>query len=73
MLKESCSYHKGPIKHTLEESDMLQCYYNKLGPSADDNKKKGLGDKGNDQGEEFRDVQNCFMIFDGQTVNLSMR
>jgi hypothetical protein len=23
MLKESCPYHRGPIKHTLEECDML--------------------------------------------------
>jgi hypothetical protein len=23
MLKESCPYHKGPIKHTLGECDML--------------------------------------------------
>jgi hypothetical protein len=23
MLKESCPYHRGPVKHTLEECDML--------------------------------------------------
>lgn len=23
MLKESCPYHKGPVKHTLDECDML--------------------------------------------------
>jgi hypothetical protein len=32
MLKESCPYHKGPIKHTLGECDMLRCFYNKPGP-----------------------------------------
>jgi hypothetical protein len=24
MLKESCPYHRGPVKHTLEECDMLR-------------------------------------------------
>jgi hypothetical protein len=34
MLKESCPYHRGPVKHTLEECDMLQHYFNKAGPLA---------------------------------------
>jgi hypothetical protein len=41
MLKESCPYHKGPVKHTLEECDMLRRYFNKSNPSADDDKEKG--------------------------------
>jgi hypothetical protein len=46
MLKESCPYHRGPVKHTLEECDMLRRYFNKAGPSAEggkdqDNNKKG--------------------------------
>jgi hypothetical protein len=28
MLKESCPYHRGPVKHTLEECDMLRRYFN---------------------------------------------
>jgi hypothetical protein len=32
MLKESCPYHRGTVKHTLEECDMLRCYFNKAGP-----------------------------------------
>jgi hypothetical protein len=32
MLKESCPYHQGPIKHTLEECVMLWCYFHKAGP-----------------------------------------
>jgi hypothetical protein len=35
MLKESCPYHKGPVKHTLGECDMLQRFYNKPDPSAE--------------------------------------
>jgi hypothetical protein len=31
MLKESCPYHRGPVKHTLEECDMLRRYFNKKG------------------------------------------
>jgi hypothetical protein len=32
MLKESCPYHQGPIKHTLEECAMLRRYFHKTGP-----------------------------------------
>jgi hypothetical protein len=46
MLKESCLYHRGPIKHTLEECDMLQRYFNKAGPSAEGGKDQGNNKKG---------------------------
>jgi hypothetical protein len=45
MLKESCPYHRGPVKHTLEECDMLRRFFNKAGPSAEGGK-----DQGNNQG-----------------------
>jgi hypothetical protein len=32
MLKELCPYHRGPVKHTLEECDMLRRYFHKVGP-----------------------------------------
>jgi hypothetical protein len=32
MLKESCPFHQGPVKHTLEECVMLRCYFHKTGP-----------------------------------------
>jgi hypothetical protein len=32
MLKESCPYHQGPVKHTLEECVMLRCYFHKTEP-----------------------------------------
>jgi hypothetical protein len=38
MLKESCPYHQGPVKHTLEECVMLQSYFHKAGPPAGDGK-----------------------------------
>jgi hypothetical protein len=50
MLKESCPYHRGPVKHTLEECDMLRRYFNKAGPPTEggrdqgNNKKGGVGD-----------------------------
>jgi hypothetical protein len=31
MLKESCPYHRGPVKHTLEECNMLRRYFFKAG------------------------------------------
>jgi hypothetical protein len=46
MLKESCLYHRGPVKHTLEECDMLRRYFNKDGPSAEGGKDQGNNKKG---------------------------
>jgi hypothetical protein len=46
MLKESCPYHRGLVKHTLEECDMLQRYFNKAGPSAEGGKDQGNNKKG---------------------------
>jgi hypothetical protein len=73
MLKESCPYHQGPIKHTLEECVMLRRYFHKVGPPAEggrghDNDKK----KGN-KAEEFPEVHDCFMIYGGQVAKASAR
>jgi hypothetical protein len=38
MLKESCPYHQGPVKHTLEECVMLRRYFHKAGPPAEGGK-----------------------------------
>jgi hypothetical protein len=73
MLKESCPYHKGPVKHTLEECDMLRRYFNKAGPSAEGGKDQGNNKKGGDKDEEFPKVHNCFMIYGGQVANASAR
>jgi hypothetical protein len=35
MLKESCPYHQGPVKHTLEECVMLRRYFHKVEPPAE--------------------------------------
>jgi hypothetical protein len=50
MLKESCPYHRGPVKHTLEECDMLQRYFNKARPSAESGKDQGNNKEGGRQG-----------------------
>jgi hypothetical protein len=73
MLKESCPYHKGPVKHTLEECDMLRRYFNKAGPLAKDGKDQGNNNKEGDKEEEFPEVHNCFMIYGGQVANASAR
>jgi hypothetical protein len=62
MLKESCPYHRGPVKHTLEECDMLRRYFNKVGPPTEGGKDQGNNNKGGDKEEEFPEVHNCFMI-----------
>jgi hypothetical protein len=46
MLKESCPYHRGLIKHTLEECDMLRRYFNKAGPPVEGGKDQGNKKKG---------------------------
>jgi hypothetical protein len=73
MLKESCPYHRGLVKHTLEECDMLWRYFNKDGPSVEGGKDQGNNQKGGDKEEEFPEVHNCFMIYGGQVANASAR
>jgi hypothetical protein len=73
MLKESCPYHRGPVKHTLEECDMLWRYFNKARPLADDGKDQGNNKKGGDREEEFLEVHNYFMIYGGQMADASAR
>jgi hypothetical protein len=73
MLKESCPYHRGPVKHTLEECDMLRRYFIKAGPSAERGKDEGNNKKGGDKEEEFLEVRDCFMIYGGQVANASAR
>jgi hypothetical protein len=73
MLKEPCPYHRGPVKHTLEECDMLRRYFIKAGPSAEGGKDQGNNEKGGDKDEEFPEVHDCFMIYGGQVGNASAR
>jgi hypothetical protein len=46
MLKESCPYHRGPVKHTLEECNMLRRYFNKAEPPTEGGKDQGNNKKG---------------------------
>jgi hypothetical protein len=73
MLKESCPYHQGPIKHTLEECVMLRCYFHKAGPPAEGGKGQDNDKKEGDKAEEFPEVHGCFMIYGGQVANASAR
>jgi hypothetical protein len=73
MLKESCPYHQGPIKHTLEECVMLRRYFHKAGPPTEDGKGQDNNKKEGDKEEEFPEVHDCFMIYDGQVANASAR
>jgi hypothetical protein len=73
MLKESCPYHQGPVKHTLEECVMLRRYFHKAGPPAEGSKDQDNNKKEGDKEEEFPEVHNCFMIYGGQVANASAR
>jgi hypothetical protein len=73
MLKESCPYHRGPVKHTLEECDMLRRYFIKAGPLAEGGKDQGNNKKEGDKDEEFPKVRDCFKIYGGQVANASAR
>jgi hypothetical protein len=73
MLKESCPYHQGPIKHTLEECVMLQRYFHKAGPPAEGGRAHNNDKKEDHKAEEFPKVHDCFMIYGGQVANTSAR
>jgi hypothetical protein len=73
MLKESCPYHQGPVKHTLEKCVMLRRYFHKVGPPAGDGKGQDNNKKEGDKEEEFPEVHDCFMIYGGQVANASAR
>jgi hypothetical protein len=73
MLKESCPYHQGPVKHTLEECVMLWRYFHKAGPPAEGGKGQDNDKKEGDKAEEFPEVHGCFMIYGGQVANTSAR
>jgi hypothetical protein len=73
MLKESCPYHQGPIKHTLEECVMLRRYFHKVGPPAEGGKGHDNNKKEGNKAEEFPEVHDCFMIYGGQVANASAR
>jgi hypothetical protein len=73
MLKESCPYHQGPVKHTLEECVMLWRYFHKTGPPAEGGKGQDNNKKEGDKEEEFPEVHGCFMIYCGQVANASAR
>jgi hypothetical protein len=73
MLKESCPYHQGPVKHTLEERVMLRRYFHKAGPPAEGGKGHDNDKKEGHKAEEFPEVHDCFMIYGGQVANASTR
>jgi hypothetical protein len=62
MLDELCPYHKGLVKHTLRECDMMKCFFTSI-PAKGDAGKKPKDDKGDGKGSGFLVVNNCFMIF----------
>jgi hypothetical protein len=71
MLKESCPYHQGPVKHALEECVMLRCYFHKAGPPVEGGRAHDNGKKEGNKAEEFPEVHDCFMIYGGQVANAS--
>jgi hypothetical protein len=71
MLKESCPYHQGPVKHTLEECVMLRRYFHKAGPPAEGGKGHDNDKKEGDKAKEFPEVHGYFLIYGGQVANAS--
>jgi hypothetical protein len=71
ILKESCPYHQGPVKHTLEECVMLRRYFHKAGPPAEGGKGQDNDKKEGDKAEEFPEVHDYFMIYGGRVANAS--
>jgi hypothetical protein len=73
MHKESCPYHQGPVKHTLEECVMLRCHFHKAGPPAEGGRAHNNDKKEDHKAEEFPEVHDCFMIYGGLVANASAR
>jgi hypothetical protein len=73
MLKESCPYHQGPVKHTLEVCVMLRRYFHKAGPPEEGGRAHNNDKKEDQKAEEFPEVHDCFMIYGGQVANASTR
>jgi hypothetical protein len=71
MLKESCPYHQGPVKHTLEECVMLRRYFHRARPLAEGGRAHNNDKKEDHKAEEFPEVHDCFMIYGGQEANAS--
>jgi hypothetical protein len=59
MLKESCPYHQGPVKHTLEECVMLRRYFHKAGPPAEGGRAHNNDKKEDHKAKEFPEVHDC--------------
>jgi hypothetical protein len=73
MLKESCPYHQGPVKHTLEECVMLRRHFHRARPPAEGGRARDDDKKEDHQAGEFPEVRDCFMIYGGQAANTSAR
>jgi hypothetical protein len=73
MLKESCPYHQGPVKHTLEECAMLRRHFHKARPPAEGGRARDDDKKEDHKAGEFPEVHDCFMIYGGQVANASAR
>jgi hypothetical protein len=73
MLKESCPYHQGPVKPTLEECVMPRRYFHKAEPPAEGGRATDKDKREGHKAEEFPEVHDCFMIYDGQVANASAR
>jgi hypothetical protein len=71
MLKEPCPYHKGPTNHNLEDCHILRKYFKGLGIKKD-NKNEDPKEKDNNKDEGFPKVHDCFMIYGGPSMCLSM-
>jgi hypothetical protein len=69
MLKESCPYHQGPVKHTLEECVMLRRHFHRAEPPAEGGRAHNNNKKEDHKAEEFPEVHDCFMIYGGQVAN----
>jgi hypothetical protein len=73
MLKESCPYHQGPVKHTLEDCVMLRRYFHRVRPPAEGGRAHNNDKKEDHKAEEFPEVHDYFMIYGGQVANASAR
>jgi hypothetical protein len=59
----SCRNHGYPVKHTLEECDLIKCYFNGDYKATGTDAPSRL--TGNEKGDAYLDPKGCLMIFGG--------
>ena len=72
IIKSLCYNHGYPVKHTLEECDLIKCYFKgDYKATGMDAPFRSTGNK--EKGDAYPDSKGCLMIFGGSMAYESKR